>query len=249
MRKHFDLLPSVAALTLLARVASACTAIGIGRHASADGSVMVAHTDDSAGMGDPRLVRVAARDWPANATRNVYLSIADYPRLLAPERAPEYEASSSAHADLPWAKPLGSIPQVRRLPWPAAERHSRTRALAQGGARSHARIRARPCAQVAHTYAYWDVDYGLGNEHALVMAETTCSGRLRAVSDLCARVGAAETTGTCACAPVQLPVVSARLHHIPLLASGRGALPVRSCRAAPSDARTCACATVPLGVR
>ncbi|KAJ1627764.1 peptidase family C69-domain-containing protein [Pavlovales sp. CCMP2436] len=94
-------------------------------------------------MGDPRLVRVPARDWPLNSTRNVLLSIADFPRAIAPERADEYATASRAHAELPWATPLGSIPQV------------------------------------PHTYAYWDIDYGLGNEHALVMAETTCSGRLK----------------------------------------------------------------------
>lgn len=132
------------ALLLVARSGSGCTVIGVGRDASADGSVMVAHTDDSGGMGDPRLVHVPARDWPAGSQRNVYLSIADYPRLIAPERAPEYEASSSAQASLPWATPLGSIPQV------------------------------------PHTYAYWDVDYGLGNEHGLILAETTCAGRLTA---------------------------------------------------------------------
>lgn len=90
----------------------ACTVIGIGREASADGSVMVAHTDDSGGMGDPRLVHVPARDWPAGAMRPVYLSIADYPRLIAPDRAPDYSPASPAHANLPWATPLGAIPQV-----------------------------------------------------------------------------------------------------------------------------------------
>jgi hypothetical protein len=134
----------LAALALLARPGSGCTVIGVGRDASVDGSVMVAHTDDSGGMGDPRLVRVPARDWPEGSTRNVFLSIADYPRMVAPERAEGYAPAAPSHASLPWAEPIGTIPQV------------------------------------PHTYAYWDVDYGLGNEHALVLAETTCSAKLRA---------------------------------------------------------------------
>jgi len=134
---------ALATALVLVSESEGCTVIGVGRKASLDGSVMVAHTDDSGGMGDPRLVRVPARDWPLNSTRNVLLSIADFPRAIAPERADEYATASRAHAELPWATPLGSIPQV------------------------------------PHTYAYWDIDYGLGNEHALVMAETTCSGRLK----------------------------------------------------------------------
>lgn len=124
-------------LCLLAGAASGCTVIGVGREASADGSVMVAHTDDSGGMGDPRLVRVPARDWPEGATRPVYLSIADYPRLIAPDRAPEYSATSPAHAALPWATPLGAIPQVRRA---AALR----RAAMGGRFLRHLKAAARP---------------------------------------------------------------------------------------------------------
>ncbi|KAJ1621735.1 hypothetical protein T492DRAFT_619025 [Pavlovales sp. CCMP2436] len=102
---------------------------------------MVAHTDDSGGMGDPRLAYVPAREYPQGSMRNVYLSIADYPRMLAPERSDTYRPLNDKQRALPWAAPIGQIPQAN------------------------------------HTFGYWDVDYGLGNEHGLVMAETTCAGR------------------------------------------------------------------------
>jgi dipeptidase len=134
-------LAALIASALLPHASDACTAIGVGRLASSDGSVMVAHTDDSGGMGDPRLARVPARDWPAGAMRPVYLAIADYPRMIAPERSEAYAPLNDKQKTLPWVAPIGHVPQVN------------------------------------HTYAYWDVDYGLGNEHGLVLAETTCAGR------------------------------------------------------------------------
>lgn len=136
---------AVACASLLAVPSDACTAIGVGRRASDDGSVMVAHTDDSGGMGDNRLVRVPARSYPEGAMRPVYLSVADHPRMIAPERADGYAPKDAQQANLSWATPIGYVPQV------------------------------------GHTFAYWDVDYGLGNEHGLVMGETTCSGRWNAV--------------------------------------------------------------------
>lgn len=105
-------LVAVAVLGALLSPAEACTAIGVGRLASTDGSVMVAHTDDSGGMGDPRLARVPARDWPAGAMRPVYLSIADYPRMIAPERSDSYAPRNDVQKSLPWAAPIGFIPQV-----------------------------------------------------------------------------------------------------------------------------------------
>lgn len=45
---------------------SACTLIALGRKATVDGSVMVAHTDDAGGsISDLRVVRVPAMDHPS----------------------------------------------------------------------------------------------------------------------------------------------------------------------------------------
>lgn len=45
--------------------ALACTTILVGKQASADGSVLVSHSDD--GMNDARLVYVPAKDWEPGA--------------------------------------------------------------------------------------------------------------------------------------------------------------------------------------
>jgi dipeptidase len=52
----------------------ACTTIAVGKHATNDGSVLVAHTDDD--VSDIRVVFVPARDWDLSKEgekyRNVY---------------------------------------------------------------------------------------------------------------------------------------------------------------------------------
>ena len=121
--------------------ALACTTTIVGKEASADGSVMVSHSDD--GMGDPRVIFVPAMDHPAGSLRAVYYShdALDFKpqwgggncrRIVAKDRGPGYD-----HSDAPPSVPLGFIPQV------------------------------------PHTYAYFDANYGIMNEHQLSIGECT----------------------------------------------------------------------------
>ncbi len=118
-----------------------CTTTLTGKNVSADGSVMVSHSDD--GLGDPRLIYVPPMDHEPGATRDVYYSHCslgfvpqwggtETKRIVSKSRGPGYDTPG-----LPPSVPLGSIPQV------------------------------------AHTYGYFDANYGLMNEHQLVIGECT----------------------------------------------------------------------------
>jgi dipeptidase len=121
--------------------ALACTTILVGKNASADGSVMVSHSDD--GLGDGRLIYVPAMDHPPGAMRPVYYAhcalgympqwgASESQRLVTAERGPGYNTPG-----VPPSVPIGYIPQV------------------------------------AHTYAYFDANYGIMNEHQLSIGECT----------------------------------------------------------------------------
>jgi len=97
--------------------AAACTTMIVGREATADGSVIVSHSDDNDLM-DERLCLVPARDYPEGALRPVYYDMASLGylpeygatqsrRYVGTERGPDY-----VDADLPQSVPLGYIPQV-----------------------------------------------------------------------------------------------------------------------------------------
>jgi len=115
-----------------------CSAIGVGKLASADGTVMVAHTDDAGNdASDLRLVRVPAKDHKPGATRPVYRPQDGYPRFVDGNRSPEYAPQQGQEP----STPIGFIDQVN------------------------------------HTYAYWDQEYGMMNEHQLSIGESTCGSR------------------------------------------------------------------------
>jgi dipeptidase len=108
----------------------------ITKGASADGSVIVTHSDDDE-LSDQRIVYVPAQDHPAGAQRPILLSDSfDYPRLVIKGRAPAYDTPGYAPTKI-----LGYIPQVR------------------------------------HTYAYFDGNYGIMNEHQLMIGECTDGAR------------------------------------------------------------------------
>ena len=97
--------------------AMACTTTIVTPGASADGCMMVSHSDDN-DLDDQSIVYVPARDWPEGSQRPVYATAAaigdlpqfnafELPRLVDPERAPGY-----AHPGEKPSIPIGHIPQV-----------------------------------------------------------------------------------------------------------------------------------------
>ncbi|MCL5807654.1 MAG: C69 family dipeptidase [Deltaproteobacteria bacterium] len=118
-----------------------CTTTLTGKKASADGSVMVSHSDD--GLSDARLIYVPAMDHRPGSLRPVFYShcaldfkpqwgASETQRIVTRDRGPGYDTTGD-----PSSVPLGYIPQVR------------------------------------HTYAYFDANYGIMNEHQLSIGECT----------------------------------------------------------------------------
>mmetsp|Transcript_67833 Transcript_67833/g.189973 ORF Transcript_67833/g.189973 Transcript_67833/m.189973 type:complete len:662 (-) Transcript_67833:41-2026(-) len=86
-----------------------CTVVAVGKDASATGHPLVAHTDDSgAATSDIRLVRVPRKTWPEGSTRKLYPWKLGYPRVVAPELAPDYAPVDGQQV----FQPIGEIPQV-----------------------------------------------------------------------------------------------------------------------------------------
>ncbi len=108
-----------------------CTTMIITKGASADGSMMVAHSDDDE-LGDQRIIYVPAQIHKNGTMRQVYQEHYRYPRIVTNERGPGYDTHG-----FPQTKAIGFIPQVK------------------------------------NTYAYFDNNYGIMNEHNLMMGECT----------------------------------------------------------------------------
>lgn len=88
----------------------ACTAIGVGKDASASGYPIVAHSEDSGPQAnDVRLVRVPRKQWPEGSKRPLYNWFAGYPRVVSTELAtPDYAPVDGESL----STPLAYIPQV-----------------------------------------------------------------------------------------------------------------------------------------
>jgi dipeptidase len=101
---------AAAAILLNMEVSLACTAIAVGKDASASGHPMVAHSEDSGPMSnDVRLVRVPRKQWPQGSMRPLWLWNAGYPRLVSTESAaPDYQPFGDESPSVI----LGHIPQV-----------------------------------------------------------------------------------------------------------------------------------------
>jgi len=83
-----------------------CTTMVVTKGASADGSVIVAHSDDSE-MADPRVMYVPAKDWPTGSKRPIYPFILGPQRYVGSSRGPGY-----VFPGLPLTAPLTYIDQV-----------------------------------------------------------------------------------------------------------------------------------------
>ena len=94
-----------------------CTAIAVGRAATADGSTMTTYNADCAEC-DWRVNKVAARDWAEGSMRPVYLLSGAYPRQVRTDRGTTWSPENLE--DMPqksdWEKMrgeiIGHIPQV-----------------------------------------------------------------------------------------------------------------------------------------
>ncbi|MBU1026455.1 MAG: C69 family dipeptidase [Candidatus Margulisbacteria bacterium] len=132
MKKALILLVS---LSIFISPISACTTMIVGKDASTDGSVIVAHSDDDE-LFDQRLIYVPAMDHDKGSKRPVYYDPASLGgpnvRYVGSSRGPGYVDKSR-----PETKPLGYIEQV------------------------------------PHTYAYFDGNYAVMNEHQLIFGECT----------------------------------------------------------------------------
>ena len=108
-----------------------CTTMIVTRGATADGSMVVTHSDDDE-LGDQRVIHVPAADHAPGSRRQIMKEDYPYPRLVTDQRGPGYDTPG-----WPRSEPIGSVPQV------------------------------------PHTYAYFDGNYGIMNEHDLMMGECT----------------------------------------------------------------------------
>eukprot|EP00980_Cylindrotheca_fusiformis_P029465 scaffold23479_cov143-Cylindrotheca_fusiformis.AAC.15 len=101
-------------LVCLVRETLSCTVFIVGKDASADGSVMVSHSNDGEFETDPRLVKVPALDFNTSegVMRPVFFSPENYPRYVGYDRkVPEYYPSTEEEKNKVFL-PIGYIPQV-----------------------------------------------------------------------------------------------------------------------------------------
>ena len=103
-------------LSLSIGQATACTIMAVGQKASADGSVMVSHTND--GLSDPRAIYIPAMDHPKGSKRPVFYThnalgynpaygASETVRLNTKAFGPGYDSPG-----VPQSVPIGFIPQV-----------------------------------------------------------------------------------------------------------------------------------------
>lgn len=108
-----------------------CTSIIITKNASADGSMIVTHSDDDE-LADQRIIYVPSQNHHPGIQRQVFKESYRYPRIITDQRGTGYDTPG-----YPKTVPIGYIPQVE------------------------------------HTYAYFDGNYSIMNEHNLMIGECT----------------------------------------------------------------------------
>ncbi|MEF2144204.1 MAG: C69 family dipeptidase [Desulfovibrionaceae bacterium] len=137
--------------TVMALPAWACTTTLVGKKASVDGSVMVSHSDD--GMSDARLVYVPAKDHAPGSMRPVYYS----------------------HCALDFKPQWGGTVSHRIVDGKRAPAYGTS---GENGDPASVPLGFIP--QVAHTYAYFDANYGILNEHQVSIGECTDKAKVEA---------------------------------------------------------------------
>lgn len=89
--------------------ANACSTFIVNKGATADGSVLVSHSDDAEGADDNRMARVPAMDYEEGTLRPIYWDTENYPRFVGKNRGPDYYPQPGQKL----SEPIGYIPQVR----------------------------------------------------------------------------------------------------------------------------------------
>lgn len=139
MKQFLATLLAITSLAVWTLPGHACTTMIVTKGASADGSTMVAHSDDDE-LGDQRLIRVPSAQQAGK--RAILDGNYVYPRIVSKKRGPHYNTPGHSPSE-----PLGYVSQdtIRK----------------QAGKKSDM------------SYAYFDGNYGIMNEHNLMMGECT----------------------------------------------------------------------------
>lgn len=95
-------------LPLFATGAAGCTTLAVGRKATADGSVLLSHSDDGEQGYDPRLCFIPAADHAPGSNRSIFWDTEAFPRYVGGGRGSCYEPTQG---EKPYV-PIGYIPQV-----------------------------------------------------------------------------------------------------------------------------------------
>ena len=82
-----------------------CTTMIITKGATADGSMVVTHSDDDE-LADQRVIRVPAADHPEGSRRPIMPESYPYPRMVTSGRGPGYDT-----AGWPATEPIGRSPR------------------------------------------------------------------------------------------------------------------------------------------
>ena len=129
-----------------------CTTMIAGKKATPDGSVIVAHSDDD--VADERVIFVPARKWDLNnkteSARNVYYDNCS----LGPDTT--YNSTD-----------------IRR--YIGNDRGPGYQTQSEGHKES---VPLGSIPQVSETYAYFDCNYGIMNEHSVMIGECTCGAKI-----------------------------------------------------------------------
>lgn len=136
-----------------------CTTMAIGKKATVNGSVMIAHSDDD--VSDERYIRVPSKT-TTEARRPVYYDSAS----LGPDRK-----------DPETGKPYNASGLYRYIGSSRGPAYEMTQAEQQEKG-LYESIALGSIPEVPSTYAYFDSSYGVMNEKKLMMGECTCGAKV-----------------------------------------------------------------------
>lgn len=141
------------------RPAFACTTMIAGKDATTDGSVIVAHSDDD--VSDTRVIYVSAKDWDLNnkneSQRLVYYDDCSLGHEMYADKKDKITYNST---------------ELRRY-------IGKSRGSGYDTKDYRESIPLGTIPQVKHTYAYFDSEYGIMNEHQLMIGECTCGAKVQ----------------------------------------------------------------------